>query len=206
MNVYFMRHGETDWNTIKRLQGTTDIPLNKNGEELAKVTAANMKKDGIKFDVIYSSPLVRALKTAEYMNEYSKAPVIVDKRIREYCFGQAEGVTFDELKVNPKFVNLRNWFLDPENFVAELGAESYDEFFGRLSSFLNEVLIPLEKENSNQNVLIVCHGGVVRGLLKVMLDWDISRFAETKIPNCGINLCTLHDGRFELEFTAKKYY
>ena len=69
MKVYFMRHGETDWNIVKRLQGTTDIPLNENGISLAKISAENMKNAGIQFDEIFSSPLNRAVHTAEIINE-----------------------------------------------------------------------------------------------------------------------------------------
>ena len=213
MNVYFMRHGETDWNSIKRVQGHTDIPLNQNGISLAEKTSRAVHEAGIKFDLIYTSPLVRAKKTAEIMNLYSKTKIIEDKRIIEFCFGEGEGHTYEEIKTNDYFKNLRNWFLAPENYVAEKGAESYEEFFGRIDSFL-ETIRTIEKEgfadesgneSSVENVLIVCHGGVVRGLLKQMLGWSTADFAKTRIPNCGLNLCKLTDGEFAMEYTAKVF-
>lgn len=204
MQVYFMRHGQTDWNRELRIQGTTDIPLNKNGIEVAEITAKNVFEAGIRFDLIYSSPLVRAKKTAQIMNEYQKVSIVTDSRIAEFDFGQAEGVTYDVLKTEPKFSMLKNWFLDPEHYVAELGAESYNSFFKRLNDFLENEIKPLE--NKLNSVLIVCHGGVVRGLLKVMLNWDITKFAQTKIPNCGLNLVLLKNGSFMLDYTAKIFY
>ena len=205
MNVYFMRHGETDWNTIKRIQGLTDIPLNENGITLAERTSRAVHEAGISFDLIYSSPLVRAKKTAEIMNRYSQTEIVEDKRIIEFCFGEGEGHTFDEIKTNDRFINLRNWFLAPENYKAEMGAESYEAFFGRIDSFLDTVRLLESKTNdrSLENILIVCHGGVVRWLLKQMLGWSTADFAKTKIPNCGINLCKLTDGQFSLEYTAR---
>ena len=63
MDIYLIRHGETDWNKTKRLQGVTDIPLNACGIELAEKTAEGLKN--VPFDRIYTSPLIRAKKTAE---------------------------------------------------------------------------------------------------------------------------------------------
>lgn len=206
MNVYFMRHGETDWNTEKRLQGTTDIPLNKNGEELAKITSQNIKNEGIRFEKIYTSPLCRAIKTAEYMNEGINAPLIIDNRIKEFNFGSAEGHTFQEITTDPQFGALKNWFLDPQNYKAEQGSESYEDFFGRLSDFLDNEIKPLEKEGKLNNILIVCHGGVVRGLCKIMLNWDLKHFSQVKIPNCGVNLFTLNQGSWHEVYTARQFY
>ncbi len=203
MNIYFMRHGETDWNKIRRIQGSTDIPLNQNGIDLAEKVSKKIHESGIHFDLIFSSQLIRAKKTAEIMNQYSNAEIIIDSRIKEFLFGQAEGHTYDELRTNPKFGNLKNWFLDPQNYHAELGAESYEDFFSRIEDFLNDQIKP--RENQFENVLIVCHGGVVRGLMKVMLNWSIQRFAETKIPNCGLNLIELKNGEYTLKFAAKEF-
>ena len=103
MNIFFMRHGETSWNTVKRLQGTTDIPLNQNGIELAKKTAVGMYQQGITFQRIYSSPLIRAKQTAEQMNAFSNIEIIEDSRISEFCFGKGEGVLFKDIIEDPKY-------------------------------------------------------------------------------------------------------
>lgn len=203
MNVYFMRHGETDWNKEQRIQGSTDIPLNQNGIDLAEETAKNLFKDGITFRRIYTSPLIRAQATAQIMNRYSGAQIKLDERIREFGFGQAEGATYAELRTQERFAHLKNWFLNPAEYKAELGAESYEDFFGRISDFLENEIKPLE--GKTDDVLIVCHGGVVRGLLKVMCNWSVLRFSETKIPNCGINLVTLNDGIFTVQYTARTF-
>ena len=198
-----MRHGETDWNIEKRLQGRTDIPLNENGIKLAEITSEEIFKNGITFDRIYTSPLVRAVKTAEIINKHSLVSIIPDDRIIEFCFGEAEGVTMSEIKTNDRYSFIRNWFLDGDNYRAEKGAESYEEFFSRLQNFLDNEIKPLE--NKVNNLLIVCHGGVVWGLLKQMLNWPVNTFASTKIPNCGLNLCTLTNGSYKLEYIAKTF-
>ena len=195
-----MRHGETDWNKELRIQGSTDVPLNQEGIKLAQEVSVAVFKNGIVFDKIYSSPLVRAKKTAEIMNEYSAAPIVLDDRIREFSFGSAEGHTFAELKENPKFSNLKNWFLNPLEYKADFGAESYESFFGRIDRFIEDL-----KKNDCKNILIVCHGGVVRGLLKEFCNWPVQKFASVKIPNCGLNLVKYENGKFSVEFTARVF-
>lgn len=198
MNIYIMRHSETDWNKLLKIQGSTDIPLNQEGICFAEKVSVSIYRNKICFDKIYSSPLIRAKKTAEIMNKYSNAPIILDDRLKEFHFGQAEGVTYEELKTNPKFSNLKNWFLDSKNYKAELGAESYESFFGRIDAFIDD----LKKETCG-NILVVCHGGVVRGLLKEISNWSIEKFASVKIPNCGLNLVKYENKKFFVEYTAK---
>lgn len=70
MNIYIVRHGETDWNVQLKLQGRSDIPLNATGIEQAEQTGENLKKAGISFDKVYSSPLQRAVKTAELISGF----------------------------------------------------------------------------------------------------------------------------------------
>lgn len=93
-NVYFLRHGETDWNLEGRTQGRTDIPLNRNGELQAKESGAALKDKEI--DVIITSPLKRAKKTAEIVQEQLNVDLIEREAFIELSFGDAEGLTLAE--------------------------------------------------------------------------------------------------------------
>ena len=93
MIVYLMRHGETDWNKARRLQGQSDIALNENGIDLARKTAAGLK--GVTFDRVFSSPLKRALMTAQIIAAESGCAVETDDRLKEINFGPSEGECFD---------------------------------------------------------------------------------------------------------------
>ena len=96
MDIYLIRHGETDYNREKRLQGETDIPLNSRGIELAQMTAQGMK--GLHFDRVYTSPLVRAVKTAEIIRGDRDIPIIPTDGLKEISFGDYEGLTIKDGK------------------------------------------------------------------------------------------------------------
>ena len=80
--LYFVRHGESEWNTVGRICGATDIPLTDRGREMAKETAARIIEEGIKIDKIISSPLSRAYETAKIIGEVLGVDVKKDDRIK----------------------------------------------------------------------------------------------------------------------------
>ena len=90
MDIYLIRHGETDWNKMRRLQGVTDIPLNACGIELAEKTAEGLKN--VPFDRIYTSPLIRAKKTAEIIRGDRPVELVVTDGLKEISFGEYEGL------------------------------------------------------------------------------------------------------------------
>lgn len=90
MNIYMLRHGETDWNHAGRLQGHTDIPLNQTGKEQISQAAETMISLGIEIDLIYASPLARAYESAEIAAErlgYGKKNIIIESLLIERSFG-----------------------------------------------------------------------------------------------------------------------
>ena len=87
--LYLVRHGQTDWNLAGKLQGQTDIPLNETGRQQAK--QAKKLLGNLSFDAVYSSPLSRAVETAQLISGHSTLQIITDERIKEIAFGQWEG-------------------------------------------------------------------------------------------------------------------
>ena len=88
--LYIMRHGKTEWNKKKKLQGRTDIPLCREGIEMAEKAREEYKD--VHLDVCYCSPLVRARKTAEIVLGGRNIPIIPDDRLKEMSFGEYEGI------------------------------------------------------------------------------------------------------------------
>ena len=88
--LYIMRHGKTDWNTLGKLQGRTDIPLNDEGRAMAE--KARTEYRDVHFDVCYCSPLSRAKETAEIFLKGREIPILPDDRLVEMGFGRYEGM------------------------------------------------------------------------------------------------------------------
>ena len=205
MNVYLLRHGETAANKEGRIQGRIDIPLNDYGIELAEVTRDGIQKEGIRFDKIYSSPLIRAVQTATIVRgDREPHQIILDDRIMEMAFGKGESLFIKDIKEKPEHANLKNCFSAPSKYIAKDGAESYEEILARAKDFLENEIKPLE--GTCENVLVVCHGAMIRALLLNVNGWDIDRYWEIHQPNCCMNLLTLQEGQFEIAYKEKIYY
>lgn len=152
MRIILARHGETDYNKNKMVQGHTDIPLNEEG--IRQGIAAGKKIEGYDIDIAYSSPLGRAYDTARYMldnsnsGENKKLSVIKDKRLIEKSYGGFEGISFLEYRESLKKGETRGM---------ELDSDAAD----RVEAFFKEKY----EEHPDKTILAVCHGGVIRSFL-----------------------------------------
>ena len=170
MLVYIMRHGYTEWNKLQKLQGSSDIELNEEGRELARATGEGLKD--IHFDVCYSSPLKRAVETAHLVLGDADTPIITDERLREMCFGVAEGV---EKELQPPEVAV--FFNDPGNYVPPERGETIEELRARTADFIRKVIEPLSVEKPDANVLISGHGAMNKGgLISYFREWGKEHF------------------------------
>lgn len=176
MNIWITRHGQTDLNKKKLMQGRSDIPLNKAGIKQAKL-ARELIGD-IKFDAVYSSSLKRAVKTASIIGNVSEESIILDDRIIETDFGKYEGSSYYTMGL---FMTLY-WAL-PEIFRAPKTVETVYQMVKRSSDFLNEI----EAQDYN-NVLIVCHGGIIRALCGYLEDRRNGIKWRPKPQNCEIRV------------------
>lgn len=177
--LYVMRHGKTDWNAEYRLQGRTDIPLNEEGREMAR-EAARVYHD-MHFDVVYVSPLQRAVETAQIFLAGRDVPVYQDDRLLEMGFGEYEG--WDHIYQKPD-CPIYNMFMDPANYVATSGAESFEQLFERTGEFLREVAEPLVKQG--KDVLIVGHGAMNTSIINRYRNIPLEHFWDTLCKNCEL--------------------
>lgn len=175
--LYLMRHGKTDWNAEYKLQGGKDIPLNPEGIQMAK-EAAEKYRD-VPFDICFVSPLSRALDTARILLQGRDIPVIVDERLVEMRYGRYEGT--DHIYRHPE-LPIYKLFQDPENYVPEEGAESFDELFCRTGEFLEEQVEPLLKQG--KNVLIVGHGSMNTAIINRYKEIPLKNFWDSGQKNC----------------------
>ena len=114
MLIYVLRHGITQWNKLKKVQGAMDIPLAPEGIELAKRTGEALKD--VPFDICFTSPLARARQTAHYVLGNRQIPVIEDKRIQEIDFGVLEGSRFKDEQGKIISHEMEIFFEEPQKF------------------------------------------------------------------------------------------
>lgn len=193
MIIYLMRHGETEWNKLGRLQGQSDIPLNEAGIELAEQTAECLRD--VDFDAVFSSPLKRALVTARIMIGDRNVAVETDDRLKEIHFGAYEGQSFGAGQPNAEHPLAR-----PESYVPVGGGESIGEAKARAWSFLEEKILPLEgRLRADGNILIVAHGGINRCILNQIGDIPDRDFWRIMLPNCAVSVLSLEKGQLRVQ-------
>ena len=203
MRIYFIRHGETLWNREKKIQGTTPYTdLTDFGVRLAEMTREGLAKRSIRFDRAYTSPLRRAVHTAEIILEGQPCPLVEDSRLREMGFGCYEGTKIGEgLWADD---NIRAMFNDPVNYRPPQDADTFEAVAERLKDFLDSEIKPLE--GSCENVLAISHGGAMRTLLRLMLDIPLAAYWKGRQPNCCAHIISLEHGCFTLLEQSVVFY
>ncbi len=186
--IYFVRHGQTDYNDEGRVQGHVDIPLNEKGIRQAGQARDFFRGNGVSFDRVYSSPLHRALKTAQIISGLQDQKIRTDARLQEMSFGVNEGHIIKELGQS-----MRNLFDDPVHFQAPEGGESIEALQERCGSFLEDLARSLAGESRSVTILTASHGACIRGLLSCIDHCPRADFWRPHIDNCCI-IRVLWDG------------
>lgn len=198
-----IRHGETNWNKVFRLQGHADIPLNEDGKSLAEITAQALSE--INFTRIYTSPLRRAKETALILKAKRDIPVIEEERIKEICFGIYEGYHCSEAHYDVPDPDFINFFKKPEAYIPPPGAESIEHLCERTTDFLME--LAHNKDMKDETVLVSTHGAAIRGLLSTVHKRSKSQFWEGGVhKNCAVTILEVSEGQIHLVEEGKIYY
>lgn len=155
---YLIRHGQTDWNKKRLVQGQLDIPLNKLGEQQARTLADVLEH--VQFDLAFSSDLLRAKKTAEIVVLEKALYVATTKLLRERDFGKFQGGTVDALHA---YFSLLDGLTHEERFKHKMAddVESDEDVTTRLITFLRETAIT----HPGKTILVGTHGGILRLVL-----------------------------------------
>lgn len=203
MKLYIMRHGETDWNKSRRLQGQSDIELNEFGRMLARKTRDGLRD--VAFDLIITSPLKRARETAEIVRGEREILLLEDQRIQEMSFGSYEGLCCkgEECEItDPEF---HNFFEAPDHYRAPKDGEDFGTFCKRVEDFLHELYA--KEEYQDYTILISAHGAVLRAMLRDMKQIPLRRFWEGGVyGNCALFIASVTDGQVRIERENVTYY
>lgn len=180
VRITLVRHGETDWNLDRRLQGHLDIPLNATGRRQAQQAAAALAHE--RFDAILTSNLSRAADTAHAIAARTGGQVQPTERLRERHYGIFQGLTHSEAAARHPEEHARLIARDPDHIPPQ-GGESMRMLSERIRTLMDE----LAAQWPNGHVLIVTHGGVLYALRNLITGAGLSAPRDFPIPNAGIN-------------------
>jgi len=178
--IYLVRHGETDWNRARRIQGATDIPLNDTGREQAATTGRLLARR--EWDLVVTSPLSRARETAQIIARETGMPEpILLPEIVERQYGEAEGLDYEEIA--ERF---------PDDTVVP-GRESREEVAARVIP----AIVQLAEQNPGAAIIVVSHGGVIRSVLTSVAP-DDPAITGGRIRNGSVHSLSHTDGTLDL--------
>lgn len=191
VKIFLLRHGETESNRDNIVSGVLDSKLTYLGKIQAKKLAKLLEKEDI--DIIYSSPLKRALETAQEIAKKHKLKVIINNQLREINLGEFEGKSWDYVyKKIPKWREIRHKYRPKEG-------ETQEELNIRASSFLENI----KRKHKTKTIVIVAHGSINKAILGNLLDVDIKSRSSIiqsnacvnfiEINNKGIRVCKINN-------------
>jgi probable phosphoglycerate mutase len=194
MDILLIRHGETDWNRIRRMQGHIDIPLNDVGRRQAQALAAALADE--RPQAIYTSDLQRARDTAQPTADMLDLPVTLDPGLRERCFGAFEGLMYEEIGARYPQAFAGMQARDPHvQFPAgERKAETLTDFYRRAVGAVARIA----RRHEGSKLALVTHGGVLDFLYREATGKAIDAERDFSIVNAAINRLRWQGGRFTL--------
>ena len=187
--IIIVRHGETEWNVTEIFRGRIDIELNETGTKQAELLAKYLSK--IKIDAIYSSPLKRALRTAEIIASHHKLTIDITPGLIDFDYGKWQGLSHQEVK--DKYKELyTTWTYHPDQIKMPAG-ESLDEVRKRAMGVVTNIIARYKG-----TVVLVSHRVVNKVLICALLGLDNSHFWGIKQDTCGITTFTYENEQFIL--------
>ena len=174
--ICLIRHGQTNWNKNFLIQGRENIPLNETGINQAKITGNILKDIDPNWDIIISSPLIRAVHTAEIIKDILNlnTTIIINNQVIERQFGKAEGLTISD------------------EVYARINSDDYEglETCKDLQNRSMNAILDIVKNYQNKKILIVTHSHFIKGLLTQV---DNNFTWTTTLKNASINYVYLND-------------
>ena len=187
--IILVRHGETEWNVEEVFRGRIDVELNETGIKQAELLAAYLR--AVKIEAIYSSPLKRALRTAEMIADYHQIEVEIASGLIDFNYGKWQGLPHQKVKDRYKKL-YTEWISRPDKVRIPAG-ESLNDVRQRTVEVVNKVIAEYEGI-----VVLVAHRVVNKVLICALLGLDNSHFWNVRQDTCGITTFTYENERFIL--------
>ena len=197
MKIYFTRHGLTEYNKERRIQGLLDSPLTLEGKEKAKELGARLKDEGI--EIIYSSDQKRAMDSAKIINEALKLDIIPDRKLREVSMLSHEGMTWAEsVATDPDREDL---IMQRPDLFNEGGIYPYRDALEDAITFIFELI-----KTNYEKVLVMTHGSKLRVITTVLEGLDLKDTNKVElIKGLSLKIYDYNEGKFKLLHDDEDY-
>ncbi len=188
--LYLVRHGESTWNEVGRIQGKQDPPLSDLGRRQARALAGGLRHEQL--DAIYSSSQQRARSTAEIVAGVHGLPVTIVEDLTEIDHGHWEGLT--QLEVEQQFAaSFQTWLQRPSQTQMP-GGEHCLSLQQRVLDAWQHILV----EEKGHHVLIVSHDIPIKVMIADVLGLELDRIGQFAVANAAISVVQAIDGRLQL--------
>ncbi len=193
-NLLLIRHGETAWNAVRRLQGHLDIGLNDAGQRQAAALGRALEHETL--DAIVSSDLQRAVQTAAAVARQRHVPNHADPALRERGYGVFEGLLYSEIEARypDEFAAWQGRHIDAVMPHGERHAESFRTFYQRSIDAIGH----WARRYTGRTIAIVAHGGVLECAYRAATGMSLESPRDFHVKNASINRFTWHDGQLAL--------
>lgn len=195
MKIYFIRHGETVWNTLRIFQGSSNSPLTEKGREQAKKLGEKLKT--VPFTSFYSSPLGRTIETSEHIIGDRDIKIEFIDEFKEISVGEMEGVNREEFEERyPK--QFHDFFLNPKEYdPTPYNGETYPHLIERVEKGINKII---SKHKKDDIVAVISHGITLKAIFKIVNNLTLEELGEFSVPkNTSLSIVDYTDGKFSVE-------
>lgn len=187
--IILIRHGNTDWNEEEIFRGRADVELNDIGIKQAQLLAQYL--EGVPIEAVYSSPLRRALKTAEIVADPHHVDAMPTQELIDFDYGEWQGLSHDTVK--EKYKNQYAEWLNNPHLVKVPEGESLDDVSRRATSLVNQAIAKYQG-----TIVLVSHRVVHKVMICALLGLDNSHFWDVRLDTCGITTFNYEKDRFVL--------
>lgn len=170
MKIYLIRHGETKWNRLKRLQGWKNSELTENGRRAARKLKERLEEEGIEIDKIYTSNLKRAVETADIIRGDRDIDHVELEDLREISYGVWEGMEYEDI-LKDYAEEFHKFKYQSHKYSPQINGESFEGFFMRTRRALDEIL-----SSQAEDILVVSHGVTIKAIVAMIEDIGLEEF------------------------------
>jgi len=190
VRLFLLRHGEVEDPYQRAFGGRIDMNLSPRGHQQAAQLAAHLRRRPI--DLIYASPMKRAQQTLEPLKSHGAQAAVTVADFREVDFGDWTGLTWEQVHARYD-IHAHQW-LEIMDKAAMPNGESTETFRARIEPEFRRII----SQHAGESVAIVCHGGVIRMMLAILLELPMSKMACFEIDYASVTLVERHQQKTEV--------